>query len=39
VEKPGDYFTFEIAGQSLFCIRGRDGVIARLLQCLPAPRA
>jgi phenylpropionate dioxygenase-like ring-hydroxylating dioxygenase large terminal subunit len=22
----GDYFAFEIAGQSLFCIRGRDGV-------------
>ena len=27
VENPGDYFTFEIAGQNLFCIRGRDGVI------------
>jgi hypothetical protein len=27
VEKPGDYFTFEMAGESLFCIRGRDGVI------------
>ena len=24
VEKPGDYFTFEIAGQNLFCVRGRD---------------
>ncbi len=24
VEKPGDYFTFEIAGQNLFCIRDRD---------------
>lgn len=23
----GDYFTFEIAGQSLFCIRGRDEVL------------
>ena len=23
----GDYFTFEIAGESLFCIRGRDGDI------------
>ena len=23
----GDYFTFEIAGESLFCLRGRDGVI------------
>ena len=22
---PGDYFAFEIAGQGLFCIRGRDG--------------
>ena len=27
VEKPGDYFCFEIAGQDLFCIRGRDGEI------------
>ena len=24
-EKPGDYFTFNIAGENLFCIRGRDG--------------
>ena len=24
---PGDYFTFEIAGESLFCIRGRDGLL------------
>ncbi len=24
VEKPGDYVTFEVAGQSLFCIRDRD---------------
>ena len=24
---PGDYFTFEIAGQNLFCVRGRDGDI------------
>lgn len=23
VEKPGDYFALEIAGESLFCIRGR----------------
>lgn len=23
----GDYFSFEIAGESLFCIRGRDGVL------------
>lgn len=25
VEKPGDYFTFSIAGENLFCVRGRDG--------------
>lgn len=25
VPEPGDYFTFEVAGESLFCIRGRDG--------------
>ena len=25
--KTGDYFTFEIAGQSLFCVLGRDGEI------------
>ncbi|BCH05398.1 (2Fe-2S)-binding protein (plasmid) [Mesorhizobium sp. 131-2-5] len=27
VEKPGDYFTFELAGQSLFCIRDRDNQV------------
>lgn len=27
IENQGDYFTFEIAGQSLFCIRGYDGEI------------
>lgn len=27
VKNPGDYFTFEIAGQNLFCIRGRDDKI------------
>ncbi len=27
LEKPGDYFTFEIAGQSLFCIRDRSNEI------------
>lgn len=27
VRSPGDYFTFEIAGESLFCIRGRDGTL------------
>ncbi len=26
-EKAGDYFTFEIAGQNLFAIRGRDGKV------------
>ncbi|MBK0398299.1 aromatic ring-hydroxylating dioxygenase subunit alpha [Limibaculum sp. M0105] len=25
VRNTGDYFSFEIAGESLFCIRGRDG--------------
>ncbi|NKC15569.1 MAG: Rieske 2Fe-2S domain-containing protein [Gammaproteobacteria bacterium] len=24
---PGDYFAFEISGESLFCIKGRDGVV------------
>jgi phenylpropionate dioxygenase-like ring-hydroxylating dioxygenase large terminal subunit len=27
VENVGDYFAFEMAGESLFCIRGRDDVI------------
>jgi len=27
LENPGDYFAFEMAGESLFCIKGRDGVI------------
>ncbi len=27
VERPGDYATFEIAGQNLFAIRGRDGEV------------
>ena len=27
VRESGDYFAFEIAGQNLFCIRGRDGEI------------
>ncbi len=39
IEGPGDYFAFEIAGESLFCIRGRDGDIRVFLQCLPAPGA
>ena len=27
VPNPGDYFSFEIAGESLFCIHGRDGTL------------
>jgi len=27
IARPGDYFTFTVAGESLFCIRGRDGVL------------
>lgn len=27
VEKPGDFFTFKIAAQSLVCLRGRDGEV------------
>ena len=27
LNNPGDYFTFELAGESLFCIMGRDHVI------------
>ncbi len=27
MEKPGDYFTFEIAGESLFCVKGGDDEI------------
>lgn len=27
LESPGDYFSFEIAGESLFCVMGRDGEI------------
>jgi phenylpropionate dioxygenase-like ring-hydroxylating dioxygenase large terminal subunit len=27
MEHPGDYFAFEMAGKSLFCIKGRDGEI------------
>jgi phenylpropionate dioxygenase-like ring-hydroxylating dioxygenase large terminal subunit len=27
VREVGDYFSFEVAGESLFCIRGRDGVL------------
>ncbi|QFT99907.1 3-phenylpropionate/cinnamic acid dioxygenase subunit alpha (plasmid) [Roseovarius sp. THAF8] len=27
LENPGDYFAFEMAGESLFCIKGRDGEI------------
>jgi len=27
LENPGDYFAFDMAGESLFCIKGRDGEI------------
>lgn len=27
LNEPGDYFTFECAGESLFCIKGRDEII------------
>ena len=27
VENPGDYYAFEMNGESLFCVRGRDGQI------------
>ena len=27
VRNPGDYFLFEIAGESLFCIKGKDHVV------------
>ncbi len=27
LEKPGDYFVFEVAGQSLFCVRDKEGVV------------
>ena len=27
ISAPGDYFTFEIASESLFCIRGHDAVV------------
>jgi len=27
VREPGDYFTFSIAGENLFCIRDRDGTL------------
>ena len=27
LNNPGDYFAFDLAGESLFCIMGRDGVI------------
>ncbi len=27
VRNPGDFFTFQVAGECLFCVRGRDGEI------------
>ena len=28
VAKPGDYFAFTVLDQSLFCVRGKDGLLA-----------
>ena len=39
LQRPGDYFTFEMAGESLFCVMDRDGAInACLLYTSPSPR-
>ena len=27
LENPGDYFSFEISGECLFCVKGRDGIV------------
>ncbi len=27
LKRPGDYLTFELAGESLFCVRDRDGLV------------
>ena len=27
IPNPGDYFTFQVAGENLFCIRGQDNII------------
>ena len=27
LEKPGDFFTFSVAGENLFCIKGKDDAI------------
>ena len=27
IPRPGDYFTFRLAGENLFCMRGRDGEV------------
>ena len=27
LEKPGDFFTFSVAGENLFCIKGKDDTI------------
>ena len=42
LKETGDYFTFDMAGESLFCIKGRDGEIRTFYNCLlytsPSPR-
>lgn len=39
VSDPGSYLTTTIVDQDVFVIRGADGHPARLLQCMPSPRA
>ena len=31
IPNTGDFFTFQLAGENLFCIRGRDGEIKMFL--------
>ena len=33
LEKPGDFFTFSVAGENLFCIKGKDGEIRAFTTC------
>ena len=38
VPNPGDFATLRLMGERALVIRGEDGDLARLLQCLPASR-
>ena len=38
VREPGQYITCELTGEPILVVRGNDGVLARILQCLPSPR-